>query len=50
MPLSQIDIERYFSNCPVDKIRNSRLREPQLEGYITTFRFFFAKILMDTPS
>lgn len=40
MPLSQIDIERYFSNCPVDKIRNSRLREPQLEGYITTFRFF----------
>ena len=24
MLLSQIDIERYFSNCPVDIIKNSR--------------------------
>jgi len=40
MPLSQIDIECYFKNCPVDIIRNSRLREPQLEGYVATLRFF----------
>jgi|LFRM01.2.fsa_nt_gb superfamily II DNA or RNA helicase len=40
MPLSQIDIERYFSNCPVDIIKNSRLREPQLKGYIAALRYF----------
>jgi len=40
MSLSQMDIERYFTNCPVNIIRNSRLREPQLEGYVATLRFF----------
>lgn len=40
MPLSTTDIANYFSNCPVDILKNSRLREPQLQGYIAALRYF----------
>lgn len=40
MPLSSHEIENYFMNCPVNIINNGYLREPQLEGYIATWRYF----------
>ncbi len=40
MSLTKADIANYFSNCRVDIIKNYRLREPQLQGYVETFKYF----------
>lgn len=40
MSLTKADIANYFRNCRVDIIKNYRLREPQLRGYVETFKYF----------